>query len=107
MYNRAFYESCDALFGISKQTVNINKLVLGEKAKGKVIKYVPHGLDTNVFFPVDIKDKDYKNFKNQVGIQDDDFVLFFNSRNIRRKQIPDTLLAFKYFKDQLPAKDKK
>ena len=102
MYNRAFYESCDALFGISKQTVNINKLVLGEKAKGKVIKYVPHGLDTNVFFPVDVKDKDYKNFKNQVGIQDDDFVLFFNSRNIRRKQIPDTLLAFKYFKDQLP-----
>ena len=102
MYNRAFYESCDALFGISKQTVNINKLVLGEKSKGKVIKYVPHGLDTNVFFPVDIKDKDYRNFKNQVGIQDDDFVLFFNSRNIRRKQIPDTLLAFKYFKDQLP-----
>jgi len=102
MYNRAFYESCDALFGISKQTVNINKLVLGEKSNGKILKYVPHGLDTNVFFPVDGKDKDYKNFKNQIGIQDDDFVLFFNSRNIRRKQIPDTLLAFKYFKDQLP-----
>ena len=24
-------------------------------------------------------------------------VLFFNSRNIRRKSIPDTLLAWKYF----------
>jgi glycosyltransferase involved in cell wall biosynthesis len=102
MYNKAFYESCDALFGISKQTVNINKLVLGEKAEGKILKYVPHGLDKNVFFPVDKDDKEYKNFKNGVGIKDDDFVLFFNSRNIRRKQIPDTLLAFKYFKDQLP-----
>ena len=32
-YNEAFYESCDLLMGISKQTVNINKLVLGDKAK--------------------------------------------------------------------------
>ena len=33
-YNEAFYESCDALLmGISKQTVNINKIVLGEKAE--------------------------------------------------------------------------
>jgi hypothetical protein len=29
MYNRPFYESCDALFSISKQTYNINKWVLG------------------------------------------------------------------------------
>ena len=32
----------------------------------------------------------------------DKFTLFFNSRNIRRKQIPDTMLAFKYFLDKLP-----
>ena len=32
LYNRAFYQSCDALLmGISKQTVNINKIVLGEE----------------------------------------------------------------------------
>jgi hypothetical protein len=29
MYNRAFYESCDALFSISKQTKNINLTVMG------------------------------------------------------------------------------
>lgn len=29
MYNRPYYESCDALFAISKQTDNINKWVLG------------------------------------------------------------------------------
>jgi hypothetical protein len=41
-YNRAFYESCDALLAISKQTKLINELVLEEKTKNKVIKYVPH-----------------------------------------------------------------
>ena len=30
MYNKPFYEACDLLMGISKQTVNINKLVLEE-----------------------------------------------------------------------------
>jgi glycosyltransferase involved in cell wall biosynthesis len=31
-----------------------------------------------------------------------EFTLLFNSRNIRRKQIPDALLAFKLFLDNLP-----
>lgn len=102
MYNRAFYESCDALFGISKQTVNINRLVLGEKANNKILKYVPHGLDTNTFKPIDKDTKEYKDFTKHFNVEEDDFVVFYNSRNIRRKQVPDTLLAFKYFKDQLP-----
>ena len=38
LYNKAFYESCDLLMGISKQTVNINKIALGNKAKDKVTK---------------------------------------------------------------------
>jgi glycosyltransferase involved in cell wall biosynthesis len=107
MYNRPFYEACDALLGISKQTVNINKLVLGEeKAKNKLIKYVPHGLNHDVFKPLTKDDPQYSdfiNFKNQMfKSKEYDFVLFFNSRNIRRKQIPDTLLAYKYFIDGLP-----
>jgi glycosyltransferase involved in cell wall biosynthesis len=36
------------------------------------------------------------------GGKEKDFVVFFNSRNIRRKQIPDTMLAFKIFLDTLP-----
>lgn len=31
MWNKPFYESCDALFSISKQTYNINKWVLGSE----------------------------------------------------------------------------
>ena len=40
--------------------------------------------------------------KNLFQNKEYDFVLMFNSRNIRRKQIPDTLLAYKYFIDTLP-----
>ncbi len=105
MYNKAFYESCDALLGISKQTVNINKLVLGDKAKNKIIKYVPHGLNENIFRPLTDLDPDWKEFnvfrKNFFKGKEYDFVLFFNSRNIRRKQIPDTMMAFKLFLDSL------
>ena len=33
MYNKPYYEACDLLMGISKQTVNINKLVLKDLKK--------------------------------------------------------------------------
>ena len=43
--------------------------------------------------------------KKMFGDKEIDFVMFFNSRNIRRKQIPDSMLAFRLFLDSLP-KDK-
>lgn len=102
MYNRGYYESCDALLAISKQTKNINELVLGDKAKKKLIEYVPHGLNEEVFKPLDKSDKELVEFKKQLfGGKEFDFVMFFNSRNIRRKQIPDTLFAYKIFIDSL------
>ena len=53
MYNKSFYESCDALLAISKQTENINRCVLGEEiASEKIIKYVPHGINEDSFFPI-------------------------------------------------------
>jgi glycosyltransferase involved in cell wall biosynthesis len=102
MYNQAYYESCDALLAISKQTKNINELVLGDKAKGKLIEYVPHGLNEEVFKPLDKKDKELIEFKKKLFKgKEYDFVVFFNSRNIRRKQIPDAMLAFRLFLDGL------
>ena len=103
LYNKAFYESCDALLAISKQTKLINELVLGDKAKRKVIEYVPHGLDSKIYKPIEDWSEELKSFRLRLfGDKPMDFVLFFNSRNIRRKQIPDTMLAFKYFLDKLP-----
>jgi glycosyltransferase involved in cell wall biosynthesis len=103
MYNNGYYEACDLLMGISKQTVNINKIVLDDKAKNKVFKYVPHGLNPNTYFPITKKDKDFDDFKKLLfGNKKPEFVLFFNSRNIRRKAIPDAMLAFRVFLDSLP-----
>jgi glycosyltransferase involved in cell wall biosynthesis len=103
MYNRPYYEACDLLMGISKQTVNINQLVLGDKGKNKLFRYIPHGLNHNVYRPVEENDPELKKFKKEFfGNDNPDFVLFFNSRNIRRKQIPDAMLAFRVFLDSLP-----
>ena len=102
MYNLPYYEACDLLMGISKQTVNINKLVLEDKAINKVIRYVPHGLNSDLIKPLDKNDEKLLEFKKHLfkGKQYD-FALLFNSRNIRRKQIPDTLLAYRHFIDTL------
>ena len=105
LYNSAFYESCDALLGISKQTVNINKIVLGDKVKDKIIRYVPHGLNHKIYRPLETTediDAMEKMKLEMFGKDEVDFILFFNSRNIRRKQIPDTMWAFKMFLDSLP-----
>ena len=107
-YNEEFYDSCDALFGISKQTKVINEIVLGEeRCKNKIIKYVPHGLDTKKFFPLKEEDKEFIEFKNRFTKgKDKDFILFFNSRNIRRKAIPDAIAAWKLFTDNLTEEER-
>ena len=105
-YNKAFYESCDALLAISKQTKLINELTLGDSVKNKVTKYIPHGINTNIFFPIDSNAQELVDLKKSIFREKEyDFILFFNSRNIRRKSIPDTLLAWRIFLDSLP-KDK-
>ena len=105
LYNKAFYESCDLLMGISKQTVNINNIVLGDKAKNKITKYIPHGLNHKIYRPLETTEEidAMEKMKFELFGKDEvDFVLFFNSRNIRRKQIPDAMWAFRMFLDTLP-----
>jgi glycosyltransferase involved in cell wall biosynthesis len=107
MYNQEFYDSCDALFGISKQTKNINEMVLGDKVKNKVIKYIPHGLNHKKFYQLDNNDEELNKFKSQFNNSGGkEFTLLFNSRNIRRKSIPDTILAWKYFLDTLSKEER-
>ena len=102
-YNKAFYESCDLLLPISKNTEFINRDVLGEISNYKQIHYTPHGLNHNIFTPLDLTSEPMRELrKNIFGDKEVDFVMFFNSRNIRRKQIPDTMMAFRMFLDNLP-----
>ena len=106
MYNKPYYEACDLLMGISKQTVNINKIVLEGCNKNRIFKYIPHGKNPNIYFPLTEETEDFINFKKELFKGDSpEFVLLFNSRNIRRKQIPDTILAFRTFLDSLPKEE--
>tara|TARA_R110000796_G_scaffold152889_1_gene269284 strand:- start:1199 stop:2644 length:1446 start_codon:yes stop_codon:yes gene_type:complete len=105
LYNKAFYESCDLLMGISKQTVNINRIVLGDKIEERILKYIPHGLNHKIYRPLTTPEEldSMNKMKLELFGKDEvDFCLFFNSRNIRRKQIPDAMWAFKMFLDTLP-----
>ena len=103
LYNRPYYESCDTLLAISKQTENINHVVLGDKAKDKIIKYVPHGINESKFFPLDKSSKDFIDFKKHVfKNQEKDFVVFYNARNLRRKSTSDLILSFNQFVKTLP-----
>jgi glycosyltransferase involved in cell wall biosynthesis len=102
LYNKAFYESCDLLMSISKQTKNINELVLGEAAKGKTLRYVPHGINEFQFYPIK-DDEEYKQLEltreSMFEGKDIDFVVFWNSRNIRRKSPGDVILSYRHFCD--------
>lgn len=105
MYNKNFYNSVDCLMGISKQTVNINKLVLGNLAKDKVIKYVPHGINDSMFYNIDKDHALYPKlveFRNKtIPNKDIEFLAYFNSRNIHRKRPGDVILSFKLFCDSI------
>ena len=110
MYNQDYYESCDTLLAISKQTKNINEIVLGDKAKDKIIEYVPHGINEEHFFPIDENHEKWDQLqiakKQLFGDKEYDHVFFFNSRNIRRKNVSNLIAAYSLFKENLP-EDKK
>ncbi len=105
-YNRDYYESCDWLGCISKQTYGIVDRVgkSTRKSTHKPLKnwqltYVPHGINDDTYKPVD-SDDEMKKFVH--GDKEYDFVLFYNNRNIKRKQPSDVIYSYKLFCDTLP-----
>ena len=105
-WNEPFYESCDLIMNISKQTHNIVQNVCQNKPRTDWDStYVPHGINEKYFYPV----KDEKELLEMNKMKSElfkgkeiDFCLFYNNRNIRRKMTSDTILAFKTFADKLP-----
>jgi len=108
-FNRDYYESCDWLGCISKLTYGIvhrvGKLTTHNTFKPLEdwqISYVPHGINENVFKPTEVSDE----IKTLVtGGKEYDYILFYNNRNIRRKQPSDVVYSYRLFCDMLP-KDK-
>ena len=106
LYNKSYYESCDTLMAISKQTLNINKLVLGDKIANKILKYVPHGINDKIFFPInEFMVNDYKAMEDKkkalFGDNIPEFIVFYNARNIRRKCTSDLIAAYSIFCDSI------
>lgn len=106
-YNRDYYESCDWIGCISKQTYGIVNRVgkMDNKStynplKDYQVSYVPHGINSDLFKPLESVSEDVTKFVH--GDKKYDFVLFYNNRNIRRKQPSDVIYSFKLFCDQLP-----
>ena len=108
-YNRDYYESCDWLGCISRQTYGIVSRV--GKIDSETIKpledwqvsYVPHGINEDTYKPVEVP-QDFR--KQLLGDKDYKFVLFWMNRNIKRKQPSDVIWAFNKFVDGLPEEDK-
>ena len=125
MWNASYYASCDLIMGISKQSDNIHREVLTQNGFDVVnyddsdsmsqavnwnqiiTGFVPHGLNHNTFKPLESTDPAYKQMYDNIKTKNDvDFVVFWNNRNIRRKQPGDVILAFKTFVDALPEAQK-
>jgi glycosyltransferase involved in cell wall biosynthesis len=108
-YNKPYYESCDLLMCISKQTYNIVKQVLKDRNyEDWQITYVPHGINHTNFFPIDKDHAQYEEFikfKDSLIPKETKFVTFYNARNIRRKHTSDLILAYKTFCDKLSKED--
>jgi glycosyltransferase involved in cell wall biosynthesis len=89
-FNKGFYQSCDYVGCISKLTYKI-LLDLGfENSSG----YIPHASDANIFKPFS-KEEIMAKKKEFLKEHANKFVVFYNSRNARRKKTSDVLKTFK------------
>jgi glycosyltransferase involved in cell wall biosynthesis len=105
LYNRNYYESCDWIGCISRQTYGIIKRLSAldtkptwKPKKDWQVSYVPHGINTDMYKPTEVPD-DYR--KEILGGKDYEFVLYWSNRNIRRKQPADVIVAFQKFCDKI------
>ena len=80
-YNKVWYNSTDHIVTISKLTSDIVKSVSPETKE----TYLPHAIPTHIFkkqSEISVKKFREENMK----VDDDTFVIFWNNRNARRKQ---------------------
>ena len=106
MWNEPFYESCDLIMNISKQTHNIVQNVCQNRPRTDWDStYVPHGINEKHFYP--IKNEKERLEMNKMKSElfqglDIEFCMLYNNRNIRRKMTSDTIMAFRDFAYRLP-----
>ncbi len=81
---------------------NIN----GKIVEKTLLHYVPHGINSKIFHPIQSDDQILKKRKKEIlGEKNYNFVLFYNSRNVQRKRTSNIILAYRAFCDNLSKED--
>lgn len=96
-FNKFFYDSCDFLGCISKLTYGIMKDLGLEHKAG----YIPHAVPKEIFYPMDEKVVQEEKVKLFGKEKENSFIVFYCSRNARRKKTNDLMVAFKQFADKI------
>ena len=101
-FNEKYYNSNDHIATISKLTDDIVRTVSPKVP----CTYIPHAVDTDVYRPLTIEQQKQLREQNMEEGDRDKFVVFFNSRNARRKQSGSLLWWFKEWLDDRDLHDK-
>ena len=95
-FNKIFYDSVDALNCINRPAYDTCSKWFPERTR-----YIPHAVPSELYFRM----TDQQRLENRVRVlgsdKADHFVCVFVGRNARRKMVPDIMLAWKLFVDQL------
>ena len=125
-WNAEFYASCDFIFNISKQTHNLVNIVLEENEYKShdldsgmpenfsndttYTAYIPHGINNKHIYKISDKSEVFEEYTKYISEfkreTPTDFLVFWNNRNIRRKQPGDVILAFSKFCELLRDNDR-
>ena len=100
-FNKVWYDSTDVVATISKVTSDIVRTVAPETEE----HYVPHAIPSELFqYSGDRERAKFR--KEQFGLEDSDFLVFWSNRNARRKQSGYLIYCFNEFLNNLKKKDK-
>lgn len=100
-YNKAYYQSCDWIFNMSKQSENVVKTVCQDNKVNTT--YIPLGINSNDYRPLRNSDNQkLQLYRKLYGANKMQFIILYINRNIVRKHPSDVLLGFKIFVDNLP-----
>ena len=94
-FNKVWYDSCDTVVCISKLTYDIVKTVSPDTES----HYLPHAVNSDFFKPFSKEEKE--ELRDKMGVGKDEFVVFWNNRNARRKQPGTLLFWYKEFLDRV------
>lgn len=98
-YNKTWYDSTDAIATISKLTSDVVRTVSPSVQE----RYIPHAIPEQVFRKLPSEQVDAIR-KSNLGLSKDDFLVFWNSRNARRKQSGSLIFWFADFLKELKKK---